>query len=45
VTINDDSTGASGTVNLSAPFTSTSGDTLVLLNDGGSWFEVSRSVN
>jgi len=45
VTITDDATGNAGTVNLSAAFTSTAEDTIMLISDGTSWREISRSVN
>jgi hypothetical protein len=45
VTITDTGTGAADTVNLSAPFTSTANDTITLVYDGTSWFEIVRSVN
>jgi hypothetical protein len=34
-----------GNVNIGAAFTATAGDTLVLVSDGTSWYEVARSVN
>jgi len=45
ITITDTSTGALNTVNLSASFTSTAEDIMVLIFNGTSWREVSRSVN
>lgn len=45
VTITDDATAASNTVNLSAAFTSTANDTMTLVYDGTSWRETARSVN
>ena len=45
VTITDDATGNAGTVNLSAAFTSSAEDTMMLISDGTSWRELSRSVN
>lgn len=45
VTITDDATGASDTVNLSAAFTSSANDTMQLIHNGTSWRELSRSVN
>lgn len=45
ITITDDATGNTDTVNLSAAFTSSSNDILQLLFNGTSWREVSRSVN
>ncbi len=45
VTITDDGTSATNTVNLSAAFTSTANDTLTLIYDGTSWRETARSVN
>jgi hypothetical protein len=34
-----------GNVNIGAAFTATAGDTLTLVSDGTSWYEVGRSVN
>jgi hypothetical protein len=45
VSITDTGTGAANTVNLSAAFTSTANDTITLVSDGTSWFEIDRSVN
>lgn len=45
VTITDDNTHAANSVDLSAAFTSADDTTLTLLNDGVSWYEISRSVN
>jgi hypothetical protein len=45
VTVTDDATGNANTVNLSAAFTSTANDTLMLVFNGTSWREVARSVN
>jgi hypothetical protein len=45
VTITDDGSATANTVNLSAAWTSTAGDTLTLIFDGTSWFETGRSVN
>ncbi len=44
VTITDTGTGAADTVNLSAAFTSSAGDTMMLIYFGA-WQELSRSVN
>ncbi len=45
VTITDDGSATANTVNLSAAFASTANDTVTLIFDGTSWFEVSRSLN
>lgn len=45
ITITDDATATANTINLSAAFTSTANDTMTLVFDGTSWFEVARSVN
>jgi len=45
ITITDDATGAANTINLGSAFTSTANDTMLLVKDGTSWREVSRSVN
>lgn len=45
ITITDTGTAAANTVNLSAAFTSTANDTMQLIFDGASWFEVGRSTN
>lgn len=45
VTITDDNTHASNSIDLSASFTSADDTTLELVHDGTSWYEVSRSVN
>ena len=45
ITLTDDNTSTSNTLNLSAAFTSTANDIMVLEFDGTSWREVSRSVN
>lgn len=45
VTITDDGSGTADTVNLSAAFTSSANDTIMLVHDGTSWREVSRSIN
>lgn len=45
VTITDDATGNNNTVNLSAAFTGNANDIMMLISDGTSWREVSRSVN
>ena len=45
ITLTDDNTSAANTLNLSAAFTSTANDIMVLEFDGTSWREVSRSVN
>ena len=45
ITLTDDNTSTANTINLSAAFTSTANDILVLEFDGTSWREVSRSVN
>lgn len=34
-----------GTINMAGNFVTTTGDTLTLVHDGSSWYEVSRSVN
>ncbi len=45
VTITDDNTGTVNTINLSASFTSTANDIIVLKYNGNSYFEISRSIN
>lgn len=45
VTITDTDAATANTVDLSAAFTSTARDTLMLIFDGNKWIEVSRSVN
>lgn len=45
ITITDDATGSANTINLSSSFTSTANDVLVLVYNGTSWREVSRSIN
>lgn len=45
VTITDDNTHAANSIDLSAAFTSADDTILMLLFDGTSWYEVSRSVN
>lgn len=45
VTITDNPAGTADTINLSAAFTSAANTTLMLVYDGTSLFEVSRSVN
>lgn len=43
--ITDDATASANTINISAAYISTANDTLSLLFDGTSWFEISRAVN
>lgn len=45
ITITDDNTHAANSVDLSAAFTSADDTILVLIYDGTSWYETSRSVN
>ena len=45
VTITDDNTHASDSIDLSAAFTSADDATLHLIYDGTSWYELSRSTN
>ena len=45
ITITDTAAATLDTVNLSAAFTSTANDVLVLINDGVKWIEMSRSLN
>lgn len=45
VTLTDDNTSTVNTLNTSAAFTSTANDVIVFESKGGSWREVSRSVN
>lgn len=45
ITITDDNTHAANSVDLSAAFTSADDTILVLLHDGISWYEMTRSVN
>ena len=45
VTITDDATGNANTVNLSAAFTSSANDIMMLISDATSWREISRSLN
>lgn len=45
VTITDDNSHASDTIDLSAAFTSSDDTTLQIVFDGTSWYEVSRSTN
>lgn len=45
VTLSDDNTGTTDTINLSAAFTSTANDTIQFIHNGISWRELSRSVN
>lgn len=45
VTITDDNTHAADSIDLSAAFTSADDTVLLLKHSGGSWYEVSRSVN
>lgn len=45
VTITDDNTHAANTIDLSAAFTSADDAVLVLMFDGTSWYEISRSTN
>ena len=45
VTITDNNTSSTNTINLGSAFTSTENDILVLEFDGASWREASRSVN
>jgi len=45
VTVTDDNTHAANTVDLSGAFVSADDTTLMLLFDGTSWYELSRSVN
>ena len=45
ITITDTADGSANTVNLSAAFTSTANDIMVLYWNGTSWYECSRSVN
>lgn len=45
ITLTDDNSSASNTINLSAAFTSTANDMIILESDGTSWRETSRSIN
>ncbi|GAH14832.1 unnamed protein product, partial [marine sediment metagenome] len=45
VTITDDNTHVANSIDLSAAFTSADDTILILIFDGTSWYEVSRSVN
>jgi len=45
VTITDDATSNANTVNLSAAFTSSANDIIMLISDGTSWREISRAIN
>lgn len=45
LTVGDAAGSGTSNINLSAAFVSTANDTLTLVHDGNSWFEVCRSVN